>query len=271
MSPSGSEAPLPLADAQAMALQITTYFEGGKSMNYSALAGDFDGQGTSFGLIQWNFGSNTLGPLLTRMLNADETAFAACFSEGAEYERLKTALTTGNQADQIQWARDCIQNNPAAWQEAFQQLGSHEKFQHIQKQHAAAHYHPMVIAVIRTLRELSSLLFANIEFRTYAAVFDLCVQQGSLREANGGSKALDQIKLRIKSENPASQLELMKIVVKERGLTAAARWRNDCISRRMGILTGAPYKSIDAGDPLERPNPQFSLIAQFGLRTVQGL
>ncbi len=254
-----------------MALQITTYFEGGKSMNYSALAGDFDGQGTSFGLIQWNFGSNTLGPLLTTMLNADEPAFAACFTEDAEYEKLRTALTTGNQADQLQWARDCIQNNPAAWQEAFQQLGNHEKFQQIQKQQAAARYHPMAVAVIKSLRELSPSFFTKIEFRTYAAVFDLCVQQGSLREANGGSRALDQIKLRINKENPTSQLAVMKIVVKERGQTAATRWRNDCISRRMGILTGAPYQSIDAGDPLERPNPQFSLIAHFGPKTVQGL
>ena len=63
--------------AQEMALKITTFFEGGKSMNYQALAGDFDGQGTSFGLIQWNFGQNTLGPLLKKMIAADATSFGS--------------------------------------------------------------------------------------------------------------------------------------------------------------------------------------------------
>lgn len=79
--------------AQEIALKITTYFEGGKSMNYQALADDFDGQGTSFGLIQWNFGSDTLGPLLKKMLDKDATAFAACFGDDADYDTLKKALT----------------------------------------------------------------------------------------------------------------------------------------------------------------------------------
>ena len=260
-----------LADAQDMALKITTYFEGGKSMNYAALAGDFDGQGTSFGLIQWNFGSGTLGPLLKTMLEADQNAFSACFAEGAGYETLKTALVAGNQAEQIKWARDCIQTNRAAWADAFNKIGSDASFQEIQKEQAAAHYQPMVVSVLNDLRALSRSFFAKIEFRTYAALFDLCVQQGSLHEANGGSKAIEQMKLRIANEKPSSQLEVMKIVVQERGLTAATRWRNDCISRRMGILTGASYKATEGGEPVERTNPQFSLIRQFGATTIQDL
>ena len=79
------------------------------------------------------------------------------------------------------------------------------------------------------------------------------------------------MKLRIANEKPSSQLEVMKIVVQERGLTAATRWRNDCISRRMGILTGASYKATEGGEPVERTNPQFSLIRQFGATTIQDL
>ena len=75
--------------AQEMALKITTVFEGGKSMNYQALADDTDYQATSYGLIQWNFGQGTLGPLLKKMLNQDPTAFAGCFSTGADYDTLK--------------------------------------------------------------------------------------------------------------------------------------------------------------------------------------
>ena len=38
----GRHAQVTLAQAQQMALQITTFFESSKSMNFQALAGDFD-------------------------------------------------------------------------------------------------------------------------------------------------------------------------------------------------------------------------------------
>lgn len=268
---SASDNSIPLVDAQEMSLEITTYFEGGKSMNYQALAGDFDGQGTSFGLIQWNFGSNTLGPLLKKMLNSDPDVFAACFGPDADYDTLQAALAAGNQADELQWARDCIQNNRVAWQSAFKNIGANAAFNQLQREQAAAQYHPKALNVINDIRQLSSTLFTTVEFRSYAAIFDLCVQQGSLHEANGGHKALDQMKARVQNENPATQLDLMQIVVKERGLTAASAWRNDCISRRMGILAGASYKSTEGQGSVERKNPQFSLVAQFGTKNVQGL
>ena len=260
-----------LDDAQTKSLMITTFFEGGKSMNYQALAGDFDGQGTSFGLIQWNFGSNTLGPLLKKMLDSDSDAFAACFGPDADFDTLNAALVAGNQADELAWARNLIQNNRAAWAAAFKGIGANDAFNAIQRQQAAAQYHPRALAVIQDCRNLGGTLLDQIEFRSYAAIFDLCVQQGSLHEANGGHKALDNMKQRVTNENPATQLDLMKIVVTERGLTAASAWRNDCISRRMGILLGAPFQSAEGGVSVKRQNPQFSLIGQFGTGNVQGL
>lgn len=271
ISPALPKKSVTLNDAQVMSLQITTYFEGGKSMNYQALADDFDGQGTSFGLIQWNFGKNTLGPLLMRMLGTDEAAFAACFAPDAGYDTLKAALVAGKRSDQLQWARDLIKNNRPAWASAFQKIGANDAFNQIQRQQAALQYHPKALNVIKDIRNLNSALFTTVEFRSYAAIFDLCVQQGSLRESGGGHKALDQMKSRIQNENPAAQSDVMKIVVKERGLTAAVKSRNDCISRRMGILLGASYKSAEGKSSVERKNPQFTLIEQFGTETVQTL
>ncbi len=269
--PAAPDESMSLDDAQEKSLQITTYFEGGKSMNYQALADDFDGQGTSFGLIQWNFGKNTLGPLLKKMLDKDGTAFAACFGADADYDTLKTALVAGKQADELKWARDRIKNKRAAWESAFKSIGANTTFQKIQREQAAAQYHSKALDVIKDIRDLSSTLFTKVEFRSYAAIFDLCVQQGSLHEPAGGHKALDQMKDRVKNEKPTSQLDLMKIVVKERGLTAASAWRNDCISRRMGILNGASYKSKEGDTSVERKNPQFTIIGQFGTKNVQGL
>mgnify|MGYP001576221619 CR=1 FL=1 len=254
-----------LDEAQEIALKITTFFEGGKSMNYQALADDFDGQGTSFGLIQWNFGTNTLGPLLKKMLDKDETAFKSCFGDGANYETIKKALVDGVKNDQLTWARDRIKNKRSAWESAFKKIGSNDVFNKIQRVQAADQYHPEAIDVIKAIRAIAPSLLKNIELRSYVAIFDLCVQQGSIKNA------ITEIKKRIVDEKPTSQLEVMKIVVTERARKAKNKWVSDCLSRRMGILTSASYKSTEHEVKSERKNPQFSLITESGGKYVTGL
>lgn len=256
---------LSVEQAQELSLRITTFFEGGISMNFCALADDFDGQGTSFGLIQWNFGQNTLGPLLKKMLESDAVAFSACFGPEAKFEDLKAALVTSNQGKQLQWARDLLKKNRSSWESVFKKLGEVPQFCKIQQQYAAQQYHPKVLATVTSLRNMCPGQFGKLEFRSYAALFDLCVQQGSIQ------KALNQIQSGIKTAKPTSQLDVMKIVVVERGLTASSAWASDCISRRMGILLGYSYKSSHNGKERERRNPQLSLISEYGSRYVTGL
>ena len=254
-----------LDQAQEMALQITTFFEGGRSMNYQALAGDFDGQGASFGLIQWNFGQNTLGPLLNRMVANNATSFAGCFGPAANFSVLKAALDNQSQAGQLTWTRVLEKQNNAAWKAAFQALGAVDDFNRIQREQAAAQYHPLVMQAVGQLRAIAPALMGKLEFRSYAALFDLCVQQSSI------SKAIDAIKARAKAENPARQVDLLKIAVVERGKVASSDWRSDCISRRMGILNAAPFESTENGITKKRGNPQFALVAQFGAAQVAGI
>ena len=254
-----------LEHAQEMALMITTVFEGGKSMNYAALADDFDGQGTSFGLIQWNFGTNSLGPLLKKMLAANAAAFASCFSPSADYATLKAALDANNKADQLKWARGLIKDDRGAWSEAFKAIGSNPAFNRIQLEQASAKYHPPVVSIITRLREMSPTLMAAVEFRSYAALFDLCVQQGS------ADKAMDAIKSRATLEKPETQRALVEIVIVERGRTAKAEWASDCISRRMGVLSGGAYESKENDVTKKRNNSQFALIAEHGTKTLAGL
>jgi len=262
-SPAAGKIELPTA--QEMALKITTFFEGGKSMNYKALADDFDGQGTSFGLIQWNFGQNTLGPLLKRMLLQDAAAFEKCFGTDADYETLKKALNDDKKDAQLKWARDLLKNHRSAWSAAFQAIGSVDSFNRIQREQAVAKYHPLVATAITSLRSLSSELMRDVEFRSYAALFDLCVQQ------NGLAKAWDAIKLRFKNEKPSTQLSLMIIAAVERGKKASDAWVSDCISRRLGILTGGAYESKEHEIVKKRTNPQFSLITESGSKIVSNL
>ena len=254
-----------VAQAQEMALNITTVFEGGKSMNYQALADDFDGQGMSFGLIQWNFGQNTLGPLLKLMLATDATSFAACFGKDADYVRLKKALDNHKQADQLAWARAVQKDQKAAWKSAFTAVGSVDAFNRIQREQAAAKYNPIVVKDIASLRELSADLMTAVEFRTYAALFDAAVQQ------NGIGKTITATKTRVKQEKPETQLELLKIAVTERADAANDPWVSDCKSRRLGILGGAAYASNAHEVTAKRENAQYSLITESGTKEVSGL
>ena len=144
-------------------------------------------------------------------------------------------------------------------------MGAVDAFNAIQRAQAAAQYHPLVMQAVGQLLLIAPALVSALEFRSYAALFDLCVQQHSI------VKALDAIRLRVQNEKPASQFDLIKIAVVERGRLASTEWRSDCISRRMGILTGAPFESTENGITKKRTNPQLALALQFGAAQVAGL
>ena len=187
--PSSTTNSIPLAQAQDFALRTSTYFEGGKPMNYQAVVGDFDGMGMSFGLIQWNFGKGTLGPLLNQMLQADDAAFAACFDASTDYDTLHGAVVSTNIAQQMSWARTQQSANGAAWKAAFVAIGSNDTFNQIQFQNAVRDYHDRAVLVIANLRAVNSALMTNVELRSYLAIFDLCVQQGGIHLVMDGIKA----------------------------------------------------------------------------------
>ncbi|MEK6774347.1 MAG: hypothetical protein AABY64_10425 [Bdellovibrionota bacterium] len=62
----------------ALALNITGSFEG--HLAWSTIANNSDGMGMSLGLLQQNFGSGTLQPLLIEMKKIEPALFAATFS-----------------------------------------------------------------------------------------------------------------------------------------------------------------------------------------------
>ncbi len=254
-----------LVEAQSMALAITTAFEGGKGMNYQALADNFDGQGMSFGLIQWNFGQNTLGPLLAKMLSADAKAFEACFGEGTDFATLKTALEGNKQADQLKWVAAVLKDKRTAWQSAFRAVGANATFQRIQREQAASQYHPIVVSGIKSLRSAAPELMKDVEFRTYAALFDTAVQQ------NGILSSAAAIKTRLEKEKPKTQLELATIAVTERARKANDRWVADCLSRRLGILAGKAVEVTEMKNTSSRVNAGYELITSHGTDHVTGL
>ena len=66
------------------ALQITSTLETGKPLDFGGLAGNFDKQGLSFGLLQWNIKSGSLQPLLKDFIRLSPVKFAEIFGDHAE-------------------------------------------------------------------------------------------------------------------------------------------------------------------------------------------
>jgi uncharacterized protein (DUF2342 family) len=97
------------------------------------------------------------------------------------------------------------------------------------------------------------------------AIFDLCVQQ------NGIDNVLDSIKAKVLAAAPTTQLALVTMAVQQRALSAKAKYVADCMSRRMGILTGANYTATENGVSSTRQNPKLGLIAAVGTKFVEGL
>src|SRR6185369_15628581 len=76
--------------AEVKALSMTTTFENGRPLNFGGLSGNFEGQGLSFGLLQWNIGTGSLQPLLNEFARDHAQHFDAIF--GTDAARLRQVL-----------------------------------------------------------------------------------------------------------------------------------------------------------------------------------
>ncbi|MFM0666697.1 chitinase [Paraburkholderia sediminicola] len=255
---------IPLEKAKELALLITSGFEGSHPMDFGATADNSDGQGMSFGVIQWCVGQGVLGPLLDRMRNADPVAFKSSFDESSNYAVLESAISNGNQQALYDWAVN-QQSHNSNWRSAFTKLGQVQKFQKIQIDEATSRYHQGVMQCLQFLRSISPDLINNIELVTYCAFYDLAVQQNNLRPA------VEQIRTRIAAEHPATQRELVKIAVEERAKKANHQYVSDCMSRRIGILQQSMFTYTAYGVTKHRPNLNFHVISKDASTHVCGL
>ncbi|MCY1344743.1 hypothetical protein D9M69_307850 [compost metagenome] len=244
---------IPVVQAQEIALLVSTGYEGKAELDFEALAGNFDQQGMSFGIIQWNFGQGTLGPVLKEMRDTDSAAFDACFGANMNLQTLINALNSGDQTAQFNWSTSVQSSNQAGWKQAFKNIGEVEQFKAIQLKHAAK-YHDNVLKCISLMREIASQHMTSVQLRTYVALYDLCVQQNDL------TKAKQDIIAGYPSSNVSNQHELLIYVCKKRAERAASAWVADCLSRRMGIIQGSTYTATANGLTSSRVNPNLGKI-----------
>jgi D-alanyl-D-alanine dipeptidase len=263
-------APLPgFSASEERALRVTTTFEGGHPLNFSALAGDGDHQGISFGMLQWNFGQQTLQPMLRDFAAHFPQRFDAIL--GREAAALRDTLQRTH-AEQMAFARQRmnVQNPRGAdrppvigepWQTHFLQLGREPGFQGIELRAARN---------LMCLAERDARRLGLTTERGLALVFDTVVQTGPAwldarrhdhgerrRQLPARSTLIQQPRVRQEQQlgRPLTQRELITLIATVVIDATPAGSRNDVRRRRMAIVNGSgAAQAVGLGDqPWQAP------------------
>ncbi len=223
--------PVPTLPLEMRCLSLTGTFETGVLVPHcwSALSGDFDGQGISFSCLQWNFGQRTLQPLLLQMIKQHPDEFNAAFQEcGVELED----CLGFSQVRQMAFCRDEMQYPVGdgyaiepCWAEDFKRLGQTPEWQAI------------ALASVGTQFADAKFLMARFQLqsdRAAALCFDCVVQNGGINQA-----ARKHIDAEIMASG-GKMFESDRLVLIAKNIAAACnpRWSSDVFARKMAIATG---------------------------------
>lgn len=121
-------------------LRSTGFFEGNDG--YSTTTGNFDGQGLSFGIIQFNFGQSSLQPLLKDYINNHNSEFTSVFGS-SKAATLKDVVFNKTLAQQIQWGASISTSGGdvnSEWKPLFKNMGAKSANQTLQRQHAGQYF-----------------------------------------------------------------------------------------------------------------------------------
>ena len=142
---------------------------------FASVIGDFDGQGMSFGALQWNLGQGTLQPLLKKMLDNHLDIVTKIF--GANTNLLRS-VATGKASSAMAFARSIqlgrYSKLVSPWDDMFNTLGLTKEFQEIEVE-AASHIFDRATDMCESYGLKSK--------RGRALMFDICVQNGSIRDS----------------------------------------------------------------------------------------
>jgi len=235
-------------------LALTGSFETGAAFPdcFSGLSGDFDGQGISFGVLQWNFGQGSLQPMLKRLCANHNELAKSVFCD--YYDQLTTVLSA-TKAEQMAFSRSIQDPNRKTvsepWRGMFKSLGRTEEFQRIEADAANTLY--------RAARQLGADYGLWSE-RGVALMFDIKTQNGSISTAVNAQILADYQNLSSGMSGEETEAAKLRIIANRRAEAAKARWVEDVRARKLCIANG--------GGTVH--GVQYDLDEQFGigLRTL---
>ncbi len=226
--------------AEEKALRITTTFETGRAFGFGGLTGNFDGMGLSFGLLQWNFGSGSLQPLLIEFSQQYPQQFALVF--GTDAARLQQVLRQSKEA-QLAFARSI--NNAKnrimePWFTYFRKLEENSAFQQIQLKHVRPR--------LKKAADYAQQFQLRSE-RGFALMFDIVTQSGpawltcSRKACQARLPLIEQRRAASQQQlgRSLTERELLTIIANVVADTSSPRWREDVRKRKMTIVTGVGH------------------------------
>jgi len=196
---------------------------------FAGLSGDFDGQGISLGVCQWNLGQGSLQPMLEEMNQTQTAILQQIF--GQQYRELEAMLRATRQ-EQLAWARS-IQNLKHVvvepWRGRFKALGRRPEFQEIQAKHALQLYEK-ALALCEVYGVFSG--------RAVALMFDIKVQNGSISELVRAQIEQDFARLGASTDPADQEVARLRIIANRRAEAAKPQWIEDVRNRKLTIANG---------------------------------
>jgi len=197
---------------------------------FAAVAGDFDGQGISFGALQWNIGQGTLQPIFRDLVGRYPELMLSIFS--SHLPELEEVLKL-TRPSQMNWAR-CIQDTRnrlhEPWLGMFKTLGRTRQCQALQTA-AADEMFQRAVKDCYTYRLRSA--------RAVALFFDIQVQCGGINSVVAGQIRRDIFGLGRREGLSEDELEVKKLrIVANRRAESYTRWREDVRARKLTIANG---------------------------------
>lgn len=220
--------PILSADLTTRCLALTASFETSvfPPECFCGVAGDFDGQGLSFGALQWNIGQGTLQPLFHQMINAHPDICQSIFHEHLKTIQNVLRRSVPEQIDFVRTLQDRRSQLIEPWRGMLKTLGATSEFQAFQTRAAHSLY-------LKAVQEAARLGLTSQ--RGIALLFDIMVQNGSLGNAVRSRVLADFTSL---PSGAATEVRRMVIISERRSAVVRPRFRNDVLTRKLTIANG---------------------------------
>ena len=257
-----------LTRAEKKALAITSTFETGSAGGFYGLSGNFDGQGLSFGLVNWNIGSGSLQRLLRDFIAEAPDRWRAAFGpdadrfrevvqpEGAIAEAAQLKFVVAQLNEKVYNAKkkkeEWVIHEP--WKTYFRRLSEDPVFQAIEVRHA---------------RDLLSRATYYCDYfslkteRAFCMMFDAVSSHGKwwLFKKRNGVEWRRQL-LRTKLDALAfvygtaiPEQAKLRAIAEVIGETSSDDWRVKALARKLWFLTGKHdrAKELRGLEPTDAP------------------
>ena len=240
-----------LTPAEQKAVEITSLFETGKRGGFYGLSGNFDGQGLSFGLVNWTIGTGSLQPLLRDFAKEHPARWVSVF--GADASRFLHLIARKDKAAQAQQHRFAIEvmNTVSTnargrkiwtvrqpWVGYFRKLSEDVAFQRIQ------------VRYVRDLLARAEYYCKHFQLRSEQAfcfMFDAVASHGKwwlVKKFNGAEKRrvlVEQALKAVAARYGAGRIpesDVLLAIADVLATTSAQRWADNVRQRKRWFVTG---------------------------------